>query len=216
MSNQSLEKMIADLRAVHADSSHLKMKNSILKTKNKELTAEKDQWKKLYLSRRNHEDMKKQREKLQSEFQNGLQKSILKESEKLKEANRQWKSAYEALQKKLKAMKKENEEIKTEKDELESEFEELQEEHALLVDYVADLEEKYEELKGKPAGTPDINVQNIKNEATENVPIRTVHKIPATVKQENVTIPNPIENSIEAQRPKVRVKSLFKRRVCIH
>ena len=200
MSNQNLEKMIADLRAVHADSSHLKRKNSILKTKNKELIAEKDQWKKLYLNRRNYEDTKKRRENLQSEFQNGLQKSILKESEKLKEANRQWKNAYEVLQKKLKATKKENEEIKTEKDELESEFEELQEEHALLVDYVADLEKKYEDLKEKPTGTHDIKAQNIKNEATENVP-----NIPVTVKQENVTVPNSTENSIEAQRPKVRV-----------
>ena len=198
MSYQNLEKMIADLRAVHADSSHLKRKNSILKTKNNELIAEKDQWKKLYLSRRNHEDVKKRQDKLHSEFQNGLQKSILKESEKLKEANRQWKNAYEVLQKKLKATKKENEEIKTEKDELESEFEELQEEHALLVDYVADLEKKYEDLKEKP--THDIKVQNIKNEATENVP-----NIPVTVKQENVTVPNSTENSIEAQRPKVRV-----------
>ena len=206
MSYQNLEKMIADLRAVHADSSHLKRKNSILKTKNNELIAEKDQWKKLYLSRRNHEDVKKRQDKLHSEFQNGLQKSILKESEKLKEANRQWKNAYEVLQKKLKATKKENEEIKTEKDELESEFEELQEEHALLVDYVADLEKKYEDLKEKPTGNHDIKVPNIKNEATENVP-----NIPVTVKQENVTVSNSTENSIEAQRPKVRVT-----RFCIY
>ena len=105
---------------------------------------------------------------------------------------------------KTKSNKKENEEIKTEKDELESEFEELQEEHALLVDYVADLEKKYEDLKEKPTGTHDIKPQNIKNEATENVP-----NIPVTVKQENVTISNSIENSIQAQRPKVRVTKLW-------
>ena len=68
MSIRNLEKVIADLRAVHTDSNILKFENSILKTKNQQLISKTHQWKKVYNKlQKKFEEAKKQNEELKTE-----------------------------------------------------------------------------------------------------------------------------------------------------